>query len=95
MDPAPQSSSVGGRMVEAWSMLVRLLVLAYLHSFLWTAASGIYLLLRRSTDGTPLDEVYLDSTEDPYGLPPVRRDAAGVTVLDENRPQPLAEGIRG
>ncbi len=86
---SPSSSTAGGQMVAAWSTLVRMLVLAYGHSFLWTAASGIYLLLRRNTDGTPLDEVYLDSAEDPYGLPPVRRDAAGVTVLDENRPQPV------
>ena len=82
--------TLGGRIVAVWSGLVRLLVLAYGHSFLWTAASGIYLLLRRDTDATPLDEVYLESAEDPYGLPPVKRDAAGVTVLDESQPpQPV------
>ena len=80
--------TTGGTLVAVWSGLVRLLVLAYGHSFLWTAASGIYLLLRRDTDATPLDEVYLDSAEDPYGLPPVKRDAQGVTVLDESQPQP-------
>ncbi len=83
------SDAAGSTMVARWSTLVRMLVLAYGHSYLWTAASGIYLLLRHDTDGTPMDEVYLDSAEDPYGLPPVRRDAAGVTVLDENRPQPV------
>jgi hypothetical protein len=80
--------TTGGTLVSVWSGLVRLLVLAYGHSFLWTAASGVYLLLRRDTDATPLDEVYLDSAEDPYGLPPVKRDAQGVTVLDESQPQP-------
>ncbi len=82
---SPVSSTTGGRIVAVWSTLVRLLVLAYGHSFLWTAASGIYLLLRHDTDATPLDEVYLESAEDPYGLPPVKRDAAGVTVLDESQ----------
>jgi hypothetical protein len=75
----------GGQIVKAWSSLIRLTVVAYGHSFLWTAASGIYLLLRRDTDGTPLDEVYLESAEDPYGLPPVKRDDSGVVVLDEVR----------
>jgi hypothetical protein len=90
--PSPVGETVGARLVGFWTTLVRLVVLAYGHSFLWTAASGVYLLLRRDTDATPLDEVYLESAEDPYGLPPVKRDAAGVSVLDEGQPaQPAGE----
>jgi hypothetical protein len=83
--------STGAQLVGFWSSLVRMLVLAFGHSFLWTAASGVYLLLRRDTDGTPLDEVFLDAAQDPFGLPPVKTDGAGVTVLDEShKPQPVA-----
>jgi len=94
---SPANPSVGAETVAFWSNVVRWLVLAYGHSYLWTAATGIYLLLRRDTDATPLDEVYLDSAEDPYGLPPIRRDGAGVTVLDEGQnpgpgPAPAASG---
>jgi hypothetical protein len=80
---AGMAASPGARAIAWWRGLVLMVVIAYGHSFFWTAASGIYLLLRRDTDATPLDDVHLDEAEDPYGLPPVTRDAAGVPVLAE------------
>ncbi|MBX3420885.1 MAG: hypothetical protein KF752_04935 [Pirellulaceae bacterium] len=56
--------SVGGladdanRYLQAGGWLAENLVLAYGFSFFWSASVAIYLILRRSVDGTPLDEVY-------------------------------------
>ena len=40
-----------------WVAVVGLLVTAWAYSYLWTAASAAYLLLRREVDGTPLSSV--------------------------------------
>jgi hypothetical protein len=82
------SLPIGARAIAWWRQALLMVVIAYGHSFLWTAASGIYLLLRRDTDATPLDDIHLDEAEDPYGLPPIKRDAAGVPVLDREADQP-------
>jgi hypothetical protein len=42
-----------------WSRVVGLLVLAWVYSYFWSAASIIYLILRRDVDGTPWHDVYL------------------------------------
>lgn len=85
---AGETASAGAAMVSFWTSCVYLAIFSYGHSFLWTAASGIYLLLRRDTDATPLDEVQLDESEDPYGLPPLKHDSAGVPIIDEEKDSP-------
>ena len=47
-----------------------LLVAGYQAGFLWVAAVGIYLLLRRDIDGVQTGEVYVDQAEE-YGMPPL------------------------
>lgn len=69
--------STGGEIISFWSTAARIIVISYGYSFFWTAFTAIYLLLRRDTDATPLDVVYLD---EPLGrpLPPLDHDEAGV-----------------
>ena len=50
-------------------------VAGYQAGFLWVAAVGIYLLLRRDIDGVQTGEVYVDQAEE-YGMPPLTDDAA-------------------
>ena len=47
----------GGRVF--WGRVVGLLVLAWTYSYFWSAASILYLILRRDVDGTPWHAVYL------------------------------------
>jgi hypothetical protein len=69
---------VAGQIFAFWNACVRLLPVAFIYSFFWTAATAIYLLLRRVEDETDLDEVFLDEEPPGYGLPPLKTDAAGV-----------------
>jgi hypothetical protein len=82
------SQTAGASALLFWRDFLWLIVIGFGHSFFWTAASGIYFLLRRDTDATPLEDVHLDEGEDPYGLPPVTRDRAGVPTLET--PEPAA-----
>jgi hypothetical protein len=58
-----------------WKAAVALLVAGYQAGFLWVAAVGIYLLLRRDIDGVQTGEVFVDQAEE-YGMPPLAEDAA-------------------
>ncbi len=42
-----------------WLGAVALIVRSWIYAYFWTAATQIYLLLRRDVDGTPLSDVYL------------------------------------
>ena len=44
---------------EFWARVVGLLVHAWIYSYFWSAASIIYLILRRDVDGTAWHDVYL------------------------------------
>lgn len=65
---------------------VKLLMLGFAYSFFWTATTAIYLLLRRATDATEMDNVYLEDPPEVAPLPPLRTDEAGVPVLAEDEP---------
>jgi hypothetical protein len=50
---------------------------------------GIYLLLRRDTDGVQMVEVYVDQVEEEYGVPPLANDpATGVPSVAKGAAQP-------
>ncbi len=55
---------LGAIMVSFWITLVFLMVLGFGYSFFWTAATMIYLLMRKKVDDIDLDEVYLEETDD-------------------------------
>lgn len=78
----------GAGLIAFWTGCVRLLALSYAYSFFWTAATGIYLLLRRDADATELDEVFVEGEDDPSSLPPVQSDSAGVSVLADETAEP-------
>jgi hypothetical protein len=72
------------RAVNFWKSLMAALAAGYQAGFLWVAAVGVYLLLRRDIDGVQTTEVYLDQDEG-YGLPPLAGDAAtGVPEVSLN-----------
>jgi hypothetical protein len=50
----------GAAMVSFWVTLVFLMVIGFSYSYFWTAATQIYLLMRKRVDETELDEVYLE-----------------------------------
>ena len=62
--------AMGGILAGAWLNLAALLQAGFAYSYFWTATTIIYFLLRKSDDGTDLDEVYLpDQVEDDELLP--------------------------
>jgi hypothetical protein len=73
----PATSTLRGarHILDFWKAVVALLVAGYQAGFLWVAAVGIYLLLRRDIDGVQTAEVFVDHAEE-YGMPPLAEDAA-------------------
>ena len=72
----------GGRMIHFWASCVRFLAVGFFYGYFWTAASAIYLLLRRDVDATETDEVFLDAdkSEPEHGLPPSGTDQEGAPL---------------
>ena len=81
----------GANLIHFWDGCVRLLALGFVYSYFWTASTAIYFLLRRDDDGTDLDDVHLEAADQAYGLPPLEKDAAGVTIAPKS--EPVATGI--
>lgn len=61
--------------VDFWKSLLLALAAGYQAGFLWVAAVGVYLLLRRDVDGAKVDEVYVEQEEE-YGMPPLEEDTS-------------------
>jgi hypothetical protein len=70
-------------LIAFFERCVKLLAVAYLYSYFWTAVTAIYFLLRRDVAHREMDEVFLeeDQGEQTYGLPPLKTDAAGAPVV--------------
>lgn len=64
------------RLVHFWNWFLFAMVASYPVAYLWSAAVGIYLLLRRHIDSTELDEVSLDEAQTQQGLPNLPNDEA-------------------
>jgi hypothetical protein len=68
--------------IAFWKSLLGALAAGYQAGFLWVAAVGVYLLLRKDVDGAEMDEVYVEDEQD-FGMPPLVDDAAtGVPDVD-------------
>jgi hypothetical protein len=79
--------------IDFWKAIVALLVAGYQAGFLWVAAVGIYLLLRRDIDGVQTSEVFVDQAEE-YGMPPLIDDPS--TGIPEVAPSdPAVQGDTG
>jgi hypothetical protein len=51
---------VGAALTSFWVTLVFLMVIGFSYSYFWTAATQIYLLMRKRVDETETDEVYVE-----------------------------------
>jgi hypothetical protein len=79
--------------IGCWKAVVGVLVAGYQVGFLWVAAVGIYLLLRRDIDGVQMTEVFVEQADD-FGMPPLAADAA--TGVPEVAPrEPAMPGDNG
>jgi len=60
--------------------VVRACASAFSFAFFWCAAAAVYLLLRRDTDQTELDDVVVEDDVEglEFGLPPLEPDETGV-----------------
>ncbi len=74
VEAAPQapvgSMWLAAEAIRFWKSLLGALAAGYQASFLFVAAVGVYLLLRKDIDGAEMDEVYVE--DDPeFGMPPL------------------------
>ena len=88
----------GVTLIGLWVDVAVVLALGFVFSFFWTSTTAIYFLLRRQVDATEMDEVYLPDEQQPYGLPSLEEDAAGVAgvgdALQFARRRRFSAGIR-
>jgi hypothetical protein len=63
------------RAIYFWKSLMAALAAGYQAGFLWVAAVGVYLLLRRDIDGVQTSEVFVDRDAE-FGVPPLTEDTA-------------------
>jgi hypothetical protein len=81
----------GGNMMRFWSTGLASVATSFPMAYLWTAAAGIYLLLRRLIDSTELGEVAFDEGAPEQGLPPLATDSAtGVPTMQPTAAEPSA-----
>ena len=59
--------------ISFWKSLLGALAAGYQAGFLFVAAVGVYLLLRKDIDGAEMDEVYVEDEPD-FGMPPLADD---------------------
>jgi hypothetical protein len=73
------SIPTGSMLVGVWLHVLAVVVVGFVPSFFWTAATIVYFLLRRSDDATELDEVFLSEEQDRDELLPL----VGVAKSDQ------------
>lgn len=77
-------NNVGAGIVCFWLTVIFLMMVGFSYSFFWSAATVIYLLMRKKVDEAELDEVYVEEDEPEAPLPPPKppeAPAAGGTAL--------------
>jgi hypothetical protein len=78
-------AGTGGKLMRFWNEALESVAESFPVAYLWPAAMGIYLLLRRLIDSTELGEVAFDEGPPTRGLPPLHRDPA--TGVPTTKPQ--------
>jgi hypothetical protein len=68
-------------LVGFWLNAIFLFVMGFAYSFFWVVGTAIYFLLRKVTDDTDLDEVYLEEEEEmmPFAPPPAEAPTLPMT----------------
>ncbi|MCU0705500.1 MAG: hypothetical protein MUF18_16120 [Fimbriiglobus sp.] len=85
----------GAGLTWFWLTLIFLLMIGFTYSFFWTAATMIYLLMRKKVDEVEIDEVYIEEVPPTPPTPPATTDATpaaptGGTSLPVVPPPPVA-----
>ncbi len=73
----PGMESAGATLVRFWIGVLWTIEASFSYSYLFTAATAIYFVLRQQVDATELDEVFLPDAG-VFDLPPLENDDAGV-----------------
>jgi hypothetical protein len=80
--PLDGMNAVAANAIAFWKSLLGALAAGYQAAFLWVAAVGVYLLMRKDIDGAEMDEVFVEEEQD-FGLPPLAEDSmTGVPAVD-------------
>jgi hypothetical protein len=74
----------GAALMRFWVAGIDVVQLAFYYGFFWTAATAIYLLLRRAVDAKEMDEVVLDDEAETSGLAPLVGVETGVPEIAES-----------
>lgn len=91
--PAANTELTGSRWMAAkairfWKSFLGALAAGYQAGFLFVAAVGVYLLLRKDIDGAEMDEVYVED-EPEFGMPPLADDhVTGVPEVQTDMASP-------
>lgn len=82
--PSEMSGAVafGSRIISTLHMAGKVMALGFIFTFFVSASAGIYLLLRRAVDQTPLDDVYVVDEETKYALPELMEAAKAQEQAD-------------
>ncbi len=73
------------RLILFWCWCFQLAKVGFLFAYFWSSTTTIYLLLRRSVDGTPFDEIRIYPNAPPQRpLPPIKTDAKGAPELEKS-----------
>lgn len=94
-EPAASSvESAGAALVRFWTGVVWTVAGAFSFSYLFTAATALYFVLREQVDATEVDEVFLSEAGEQYDLPPLEKDDRGVPGVGDDPPPspPPGEG---
>ena len=76
--------AVGTNIINFLNDVVGYLVAAYTFGFFWAGSAAIYLLLRKDTDQTELDDVYMPSEEAQFELPQLHQPAEAENASEED-----------
>ena len=74
--------------VTFWAGVFWSIPFAYVFAWFWTSSVAIYLLLRRSVDATPFNEVYRVSPPKVRSLPVIKSDEHGAPEIVPPTPKP-------
>jgi hypothetical protein len=78
--------TLGASIIGFWHACVKTLAVGFFFSYLWTAATAIYYVLRKDEDGTEMSEVTYEEAGEVRGLPPLSADALGVPAVSDVPP---------
>jgi hypothetical protein len=74
----------GATLLQFWAGCVFTAQLGFYYGFFWTAATAIYLLLRRAVDAKEMDEIALDDEVEIGGLAPLAKTETGVPEVADS-----------